>query len=210
MICLELSPSEVVMVCIMSAAPLAQSAEKLNHLIKNCDFLELASSHSIFPGSKGAGLPILRVTTPAFTACIALQGAHLLSFTATMGSPLLWLSPNCDFTPGVALRGGIPVCLPWFGPHQLDPKKPKHGFARNRDWQLTDAHCEPDGQAQLVFSFVSPANELFDFNFSAQLTMTLGSSIKLDLTITNTDTRAFDCANPCRLIVAPVSLSALR
>lgn len=168
--------------------------EKLQSLIENSDFLELISSKSAFPGSKGVGLPILRVTTPTFSASIALQGAQLLSFKTTNGNSLLWLSPNCDFTPGVALRGGIPLCLPWFGPHPLDPKKPKHGFARNRDWQLVDARRTPDEHVQLVFSFDSPANELFDFNFSAQLTMTLGSSIKLDLSINNTDTRAFDCS----------------
>ncbi len=183
------------MVVIMSpAVPHSTLNDDLNTLIAGCDFLELTSSDQAFPDSNGSGLPILRVNTAACNALIALQGAHLLSFQAKNAQPLLWVSPNCDFTPGVALRGGIPVCLPWFGPNALDPKKPKHGFARNRDWQLSDAAIAADGSVKLVFSFNSPANELFDFNFAAQLIMTLGKAIKLDITITNTDTRAFDCS----------------
>lgn len=168
--------------------------DELRTLLARCDFLELTSSDKAFPNSKGAGLPILRVNTPDFSALIAFQGAHLLSFCSRGGKPLLWVSPNCDFTSGVALRGGIPVCLPWFGPNAFDPKKPKHGFARNRDWQLSDTNLLADGKVELIFSFASPANELFDFNFTAQLIMTLGTTIELDIKISNTDTRPFDCS----------------
>ncbi|WP_229837616.1 D-hexose-6-phosphate mutarotase [Cellvibrio zantedeschiae] len=174
--------------------PQSSLNSELNTLIARCDFLELTSSDKAFPNSKGEGLPILRVNTAACNALIALQGAHLLSFQTRNGKPLLWVSPNCDFTPGLALRGGIPVCLPWFGPNTQDPKKPKHGFARNRDWQLSDAKLQADGSAQLVFNFISSANELFDFDFTAQLTMTLGASIKLAISIKNTDTKPFDCS----------------
>lgn len=182
---------------VITMSPALSSATlnaKLQTLVASCDFLELTSSDKAFPGSRGTGLPILRVTTAKCSAFIALQGAHLLSFCAQNASPLLWVSPNCNFTPGVALRGGIPVCLPWFGPNALDPKKPKHGFARNRDWQLSEAKLLADDSAELIFSFASEANELFEFNFAAQLTMTLGTNIKLDITICNTDTQPFDCS----------------
>jgi len=179
------------MVTNMSATlPSSDVNNAIDIIIDRCDFLELTSSDKAFPGSKGTGLPILRVSTEKCSALIALQGAHLLRFSTTNGHPLLWVSPNCDFTPGIALRGGIPVCLPWFGP--IDPTKPKHGFARNREWELSDATYLADGSVKLIFSFDSPANELFDFNFTAQLNMTLGSSIKLDLKVSNTDTRNVD------------------
>jgi len=183
------------MVIIMSPA-LSDSASgnELNKLIARCDFLELTASDKAFPNSKGTGLPILRVNAPLCDALIALQGAHLLHFHAHGGNSLLWVSPNCDFTPGVALRGGIPICLPWFGPNASDPKKPKHGFARNREWQLSDATLSGDNSVELLFSFASDANELFNFNFTAQLRMTLGNNIKLEISIHNTDTTAFDCS----------------
>jgi len=166
----------------------------LQNLLDRCDFLQLTSSLDVLSGSKGAGLPLLQVSTAKCRALIALQGAHLLHFYTASGKPLLWVSPNCDFTPGVALRGGIPVCLPWFGPHPTDSTKPKHGFARNREWQLIDAALDDRGNAQMVFGFNSPANELFAFNFRAQLVMDLGDSIKQTLSITNTDSQPFDCS----------------
>src|SRR3954465_8150757 len=168
-------------------------SSELQNLLDSSDFLTLTSSDEAFPGSKGIGLPIISVKTPTCSALIALQGAHLLNFKTITGEPLLWVSPNCDFTPGVALRGGVPVCLPWFGPN-ADPKKPKHGFARNRDWRLAAATSLSNGKAELVFDFVSSANELFEFDFTAQLVMTLGTSIRLDIKISNTDTIPFDCS----------------
>ena len=183
---------------------------ELQSLIDQNDFLELTSSKEQFPGSKGSGLPLIRVKTPLCTAVIALQGAHLLNFNVSGTKPLLWVSPNCDFTAGTALRGGVPVCLPWFGPNALDPKKPKHGFARNRDWQLSDATLLKDGNAELIFTFISPANELFDYDFTAKLKMTLGKSAKLELTVINTDTKDFTCSWVLHSYFPVASLSDVR
>jgi glucose-6-phosphate 1-epimerase len=178
--------------------PLAHVSNPLNNkledLLSRCSFLRVTSSHQEFPLSKGTGLPLIAVETASCKALIALQGAHLLSFCAEGGTPLLWVSPNCNFTSGVALRGGIPVCLPWFGPNPLDAKKPKHGFARNQDWQLSDATLLADGTTQLRFNFTSAANELFSFDFNAQLVMTLGYNIKLEISVHNADNRDFDCS----------------
>lgn len=177
-----------------SVSSTPQQLKHLAQLLEGNDFLQLTSSADYFPNSQGAGLPLLRVETPLCRALIALQGAQLLEFSRAQGEPLLWVSPNCNFTAGVALRGGVPICLPWFGPHPSDGKKPKHGFARNRPWQLDKALMLSDGTAELTFSFASPANELFEFDFTAQLTMTLGKTAKLAITVTNTDSRAFACS----------------
>jgi glucose-6-phosphate 1-epimerase len=186
------------------------SNKHLDSLLSRCSFLTLTHSSQEFPHAKGAGLPLISVKTPSCDAIIALQGAHLLSFCASAGHPLLWVSPNCDFTPGSALRGGIPVCLPWFGPNPLDLQKPKHGFVRNRDWELSDAQLLPDGDAQLVFSFTSTANELFDFAFNAQLVMTLGSTIKLEISVSNADSADFDCSWALHSYHPVSSLGAVR
>ena len=177
-----------------SALGASMMTPELQNLLERSPFLKLSTSTETFPNSKGSGLPLIQVATAKCTAVVAFQGAHLLNFCATQGEPLLWVSPNCDFTPGVALRGGVPVCLPWFGPNLLDPKKPKHGFARNRDWQLQDANLHDDGTAELTFRFTSSANELFDYNFSAELKMHLGDSIKLRISVSNTDQQSFPCS----------------
>ena len=172
----------------------SEQITSLKKVLHDNDFLQLISSSEQYPGSQGSGLPLLRLQTPLCHAVIALQGAQLLEFSTANGKPLLWLSPNCNFSAGTALRGGVPVCLPWFGPHPTDPKKPKHGFARNQPWQLNNAALLSDGTAELTFAFNSPANELFAFNFSAELSMTLGNTVKLAITVTNNDTQAFDCS----------------
>lgn len=170
------------------------AAPELRALLDRNPALTLLSSKEIYPNSLGEGLPLIQVQTPLCSAVIALQGAHLLEFKTAEGSPLLWLSPNCNFTEGTALRGGVPVCLPWFGVNPQDPKKPKHGFARNRSWELREAHAGADGAYELVFYFTSTANDLFAHDFSAQLRMTLGHSAKLELTVENTNARDFDCS----------------
>ncbi len=172
----------------------APVAAKTMQVIQQNDFLQLTSSKDYYPNSKGSGLPLIHVQTTLCNAVIALQGAQLLEFSTINSQPLLWLSPNCNFTSGVALRGGIPVCLPWFGVNAQDPKKQKHGFARNETWQLNSATLFGDGSAELIFTFASEANNLFEFNFTSQLKMTLGSSAKLEINVTNTDANPFDCS----------------
>nr|WP_324258895.1 D-hexose-6-phosphate mutarotase [Cellvibrio fontiphilus] len=174
--------------------PDTASTQRLEQLVAKTDFLRLTSSSEHYPNAMGIGLPLLVVETALCSAVVSLQGAHLLEFKTTNGDPLLWLSPNCDFTPGVALRGGVPLCLPWFGVNQAYPDKPKHGFARNNFWELGDAHLLSDGNVELEFLFLSDANELFPYDFSAELRITLGNSAKLELTINNTDTEDFECS----------------
>jgi glucose-6-phosphate 1-epimerase len=174
--------------------PDVASTQRLEQLVAKTDFLRLTTSNAHYTNAMGAGLPLLIVETALCSAVISLQGAHLLEFKTTEGDPLLWLSPNCDFTPGAALRGGVPLCLPWFGVNQAYPDKPKHGFARNSFWELGEAHLLSDGAVELEFLFLSDANELFPYDFSAELRITLGTSAKLELTINNTDTEDFDCS----------------
>ncbi len=77
-------------------------------------------------------------------AVIALQGAQLLEFKhksidGNAVIPLLWMPPTAVFATGKAIRGGIPLCFPWFGPHVQDASLPQHGFARISDWLLTNS-----------------------------------------------------------------------
>ncbi len=165
--------------------------QALEDLIKPYPFLTLTNSKTHYPDSSGTGLPLLLVNTGLCNAVISLQGAHLLEFAPKGSESLLWVSPNCDFTPGAALRGGVPLCLPWFGPHPKDPQKPKHGFARNQLWQLGETHLMNDGSVELEFLFVSEANEHFPYDFSTELRLILGKSASMELTVNNTDSEAF-------------------
>lgn len=167
-----------------------QTPAALQSLVDNCDFIELTNSQTLYPNSSGDGLALLRLNTPHCSAVIALQGAQLLAFTPKGSKPLLWLSPKCQFQAGKSPRGGIPVCLPWFGAHPEDANKPSHGFARTKDWQLERVDLD-DNFCELVFSLTHCANDLFPHDFTARLTMQLGQDAKLNLEIHNTGNTAF-------------------
>lgn len=161
--------------------------QKLENLIADHDSITLTDTNEHYKSS-GPALPLLLINNQYCEAVVALQGAHLLEFTPHKGEPLLWLSPNAIFEPGQAIRGGIPICLPWFGVNQLDPEKPKHGFLRNRDWQLSRVATTDSGATQLTLSFnyekLEP--ELFEFPFSVELNITLSDSLEMSITTINT------------------------
>lgn len=152
----------------------------------------LTNSQELYPESEGQGLPLIQVKSPLCQAVIALQGAQILEFKNSAGTPLLWLSPQCQFNPGSALRGGIPLCLPWFGPHPTDASKPQHGYARTRNWELTQVAENDEGRCELTFELVSEPGPLFDYAFTCVLRMTLSRHVDIQLSVTNRDSQAFD------------------
>lgn len=134
-----------------------------------------------------AGLRGWQITTDACQALVSAQGAQVLAFQARDKAALLWLSAQAAYAPGKAIRGGIPLCFPWFGPHPADPAKPAHGFARQREWTLVSAATTRDA---LVIEFQLAADAatrlLWPHEFLASLRMSLGSTLSLQLSVTNT------------------------
>ncbi|MFZ5561978.1 MAG: D-hexose-6-phosphate mutarotase [Pseudomonadota bacterium] len=138
------------------------------------------------------GLLGWKIATPLCRALISQQGAQVLEFQALGRKPLLWLSEQAGYRPGKAIRGGIPLCFPWFGPHPQDAGKPAHGFARLRDWRLV--HTEKPGET-LLLHFRLGADEqtrrLWPHDFEARLSIALGRFLQLQLEVENTGTTAF-------------------
>jgi len=77
-------------------------------------------------------------------ASLYLQGAHVTSYQAN-GEEVLWNSCSAQYQPGKAIRGGIPLCWPWFGAHPADPSLPQHGFARNSDFAVVAVGSDSEG-----------------------------------------------------------------
>ena len=130
------------------------------------------------------GLDLLLVETAQCRAVVSLQGAQVLEFQARDRAPLLWLSPLASMDAGVAVRGGVPLCLPWFGEH-ADPEKPKHGLVRNRIWRLAASEQRASGEVELQFVFEHPGDALFTAPFMCLLTITLGETLRFDLELEN-------------------------
>jgi len=76
------------------------------------------------------GFKYIEIINTYAHAKIALQGAHMFSYVFKDKPPLLWLSKKAFFEKGKAIRGGIPICFPWFGKHSDNVKLSQHGFAR--------------------------------------------------------------------------------
>ena len=105
---------------------------------------------------RDAGLPMLIVENPLGRSVIALQGAHVMAFQPAGGREMLWISPKTLLQDGVPIRGGIPLCLPWFGPGP--DGKSMHGFARTRDWSLTSFESHGDGATRLTLELGGDAS----------------------------------------------------
>ena len=106
---------------------------------------------------------------------------------------VLWLSKKSWFEPGKPIRGGIPICFPWFGPHATDKTLPGHGCVRYRDWTVSNVLNLSNGETQLVLTFNSDVGtrRLWQHDFFAEYVVTLGESLVVSLMIKNTGTIPF-------------------
>lgn len=126
-------------------------------------------------------LDVIVVDHPQVKASFALQGAHLLSWKPAGEEEVLWLSGNTPFKNGVALRGGVPVCWPWFGPAE-QKDLPSHGFARNLPWTLK-AHNEDDNGVVLTFELQSSdaTRQYWAHDFTLYARYKLGKTCEIEL-----------------------------
>ena len=129
---------------------------------------------------------VVRVESPFGSMEIARQGAQLLFWTPKNQAPVVWLSPQAAFKEGKSLRGGAPICWPWFGAHPENPQLPGHGFARNIDWRMLETSRLRD--AIRVTMILEPGEEqLKIWPHMAELTLsiTMGEAMEIALTTNN-------------------------
>ena len=139
------------------------------------------------------GLPTAQINNSHASVEVYLHGAHITAFQPTGHESVLWMSPLAQFQTGKAIRGGVPVIWPWFGPHGTDNSKPQHGFARTAEWQMESTSILPDGATQLKLQLADEASTqaLWPHAFELSLTVTVGSALKIDLTCRNTGEQPF-------------------
>ncbi|MGO2045842.1 D-hexose-6-phosphate mutarotase [Brachybacterium tyrofermentans] len=124
------------------------------------------------------GTDAIVVDVPSARAVVHLDGAHLTSWAPAGESDLLWLSPDSAFGPGEAIRGGIPLVGPWFGPGRDGSMTVKHGWLRNVRWELVSAALDGD-DAVLELATPQDAAEL-----SGTVVFRIGAELSVDLTLT--------------------------
>jgi D-hexose-6-phosphate mutarotase len=133
--------------------------------------------------SGNGGLPKVVVTTNTSSAEIYLHGAHITGFQKNGEPPLLFMSASSLFAPDKAIRGGVPICFPWFGSRE---GLPAHGFARVTAWELVATTALPDGGVSLRFQLPENAGGANAFRGKAEFIVTVNDRLTMELQVTNT------------------------
>lgn len=133
----------------------------------------------------------LAIETPLVSGHLYLHGGHVTRFQPTGQAPVLFISERSQWERHKPIRGGIPLCLPWFGAHPTDPTAPMHGTARLTEWTLESAIANADGEIIARLSMDSTHGSPFAVPdpFKATLTAVFGSTLTVELEIENTGAR---------------------
>jgi glucose-6-phosphate 1-epimerase len=135
------------------------------------------------------GLTRLSVGTDSCTAELYLHGAHLCRWQPrTQPHPVLWMSEQSRFEAGAPIRGGVPICFPWFGPKAGEPSAPVHGLARISPWGVESVAVGPDGviAVRLGLGPGTQAGAGTSHHLALAFELRLGSALAMALTATNT------------------------
>jgi glucose-6-phosphate 1-epimerase len=158
--------------------------------------LQNLTDHFAIPGvlafdEPHPGMIRASITTPACTAELYLQGAHLTQWQPTGQKPVLFLSDSSAFAPDKAIRGGVPIIFPWFGPRTATPENPRtdgpsHGFARTSEWTLAFAAIAGDDlHLTLTLGPDDTSRALGYDQFQLAYQLTLGTELRLQLAVAN-------------------------
>jgi glucose-6-phosphate 1-epimerase len=156
----------------------------------------IAGVAQVVPGN--GGLPMIRVATPATSAEIYLHGAQVTAWRPAGADEVIFLSERSHWEEGRAIRGGIPICFPWFRGKADDAKAPAHGFVRTREWQLESITADEGtgderGSVTVVCSIDSDelTRRWWPHEFRGVYRVTIGDALGLELSVTNTGDAPF-------------------
>lgn len=118
------------------------------------------------------------ITGETATAVVYLLGGHVAEYEPVGHKDLLWMSNNSDFRIGSPIRGGVPVCFPWFAAKASDPGAAMHGLARTRMWDVISATEEGDHVTLELATQVD--------NYHVTHRIVIGPSLQMTLRVQNT------------------------
>jgi D-hexose-6-phosphate mutarotase len=136
----------------------------------------------------GDSLLSVDITNAHASASICLQGGQVLSWQpVSTAEPVLWMSKDAQFAAGKSIRGGIPVCWPWFGAHGSESSFPAHGFARTQAWQVKGTRSLDDGSTELSLTMpiAAVAHSMWPQQAQLDMLINVGASLKIALITRN-------------------------
>lgn len=135
-----------------------------------------------------SGLIVAEISNTQATASLCLQGAHLMAWQPNSQSiPVVWLSRDTKLAEGKSIRGGVPVCWPWFGAHASDASLPAHGFARTVPWEIIETGTEANGATRLSLRLLASAKTRVQWPHEARLELKVivGETLRMELSTEN-------------------------
>lgn len=135
------------------------------------------------------GLPMLQVSNPHADALVSIHAGQVLSYVPKGKADLLLVSDRAYFAAGKAIKGGIPICWPWFGNNPAGG--PAHGFVRCMLWEVRETADWDDGTSRIVLGIKdSPTTRQFwDYAFDLTVEIVVGATLQVALVTRNTDSR---------------------
>lgn len=151
------------------------------------------------------------VDIPTCTGSVLDHGAHVLTWQPRGADPVLFTSAKAIFAQDAAIRGGVPVCFPWFGPGREPGAPYGHGFARTSTWTLIANEVTDDGQ-QVTYrlSHPSASDDYWPYEYWALLTASFGKELTISLAVTNLDDRTISYEAALHTYVAVTDIAAVR
>ena len=149
-------------------------------------------------------LAYIEVENSVASAKIALQGAHIFDYTLKGKGSVLFLSDTSAFKEGKAIRGGIPICWPWFGTNEEDSSLPNHGFARTSVWKHVTTKQLGERLSKVTLSLESTQETfaLWPHAFKLTLDVYVGDELRLELTSQNVGTKPFTISSALHTYLA--------
>jgi len=137
-------------------------------------------------------LPRVRITTPAASAEIYLHGAQITSWRPSDSEEVIFLSDHSRWEDGLAIRGGVPICFPWFRAKADNPQAPAHGFVRTKEWRL-DALIAKEDAVVMTLSTESDdsTRRWWPHEFRITHRIRIGKVLLMELIVTNTGSMPF-------------------
>jgi glucose-6-phosphate 1-epimerase len=134
------------------------------------------------------GFTYIEINNAKAHATISTYSGQVLSYRPkSQKDDLLFVSEKAYYEDGKAIKGGIPVCWPWFGADPDDLGRPAHGFVRNRQWEVTGSESLANGATKVVLAMVDgdQTREIWPHPFKLSIEITVGDSLKVALVTHN-------------------------
>lgn len=140
------------------------------------------------------GLPMIQISNSKARALVSIYAGQVLSYKPNdEPEDLMFLSEKAYYQAGKAIKGGAPICWPWFGADPEGLGRPGHGFVRNRLWNVVSTAITTEGDVKVTLGLIDTpeTQEIWPYSFTFTQEITIGSSLNLALITSNTGAKPF-------------------